>query len=311
MARKSRQIIEYRLYELDADFPVILLDGDNWRISEVPSNRLHFHNCLEIGICHSDSGTIMMRDEPHFYKAGDMTCIPRFVPHTTYSDKGTSSLWSYIFADLRKLLHDMVRTQEDFDLSFLIQSARSCIFSKDENPRMYFFIESILDELRAGKNGHRTVVKALFIALFYELARINEREGNGVPRKETLVLAPALDYIDHYYMNGITIGFLADMCHLSTTHFRRLFHSIMGVSPLSFVNATRIDKACFLLQTTDNAVLDIAETVGFPSISSFNRCFSQIMGVTPRAYRNPEIRGSVKPRHRHILQYSGWFEPER
>ena len=56
MARPKSPVTEYRSYYLPMQFPVKLLSGDHWKISDIPSKRLHFHNCLEIGICHSGSG---------------------------------------------------------------------------------------------------------------------------------------------------------------------------------------------------------------------------------------------------------------
>ena len=42
MSRPPRTVIEYRNYELPADFPIQMLSGENWRISDVPSGVLHF-----------------------------------------------------------------------------------------------------------------------------------------------------------------------------------------------------------------------------------------------------------------------------
>ena len=41
MSRPPRTVIEYRNYELPADFPIQMLSGENWRISDVPSARHH------------------------------------------------------------------------------------------------------------------------------------------------------------------------------------------------------------------------------------------------------------------------------
>ena len=35
MSRPPRTVIEYRNYELPADFPIQMLSGENWRISDV------------------------------------------------------------------------------------------------------------------------------------------------------------------------------------------------------------------------------------------------------------------------------------
>lgn len=104
--------MEYRNYYLPADFPVLVLTGGHWKISDIPSSRLHFHNCLEIGLCHSHSGTMKFYSEPMSFKEGDVTCIPRNIPHTTYSDQGTESRWSYIMFDPAQLFRGLFLTPD-------------------------------------------------------------------------------------------------------------------------------------------------------------------------------------------------------
>ena len=58
MSKPKNTVMEYRNYYLPGDFPVLVLTGGHWKISDIPSSRLHFHNCLEIGLCHSHSGTM-------------------------------------------------------------------------------------------------------------------------------------------------------------------------------------------------------------------------------------------------------------
>ena len=56
----------------------------------------------------------------------------------------------------------------------------------------------------------------------------------------------------------------------------------MRTTPLEFINSTRIEEACKQLKSTDHSILSISEQVGFHSISSFNRCFSKLMGQSPK-----------------------------
>ena len=107
-------------------------------------------------------------------------------------------------------------------------------------------------------------------------------------------------------MQQFTVDYLADLCHLSVTHFRRVFHSIMGVSPLEFIMNTRISRACVLLRSTEDSILSISEQVGFHSISSFNRCFLKIMELTPRAWRNQSLHSEAKAGKQSILEFRGW-----
>ena len=68
MSKPKNTVMEYRNYYLPADFPVLVLTGGHWKISDIPSSRLHFHNCLEIGLCHSHSGTMKFYSEPMSFK---------------------------------------------------------------------------------------------------------------------------------------------------------------------------------------------------------------------------------------------------
>ncbi|MFH1512468.1 MAG: AraC family transcriptional regulator [Bacillota bacterium] len=313
MARHARQVIEYRVYELNVDFPALLLDGEQWHISDVKSKRLHFHNCLEIGVCHTNSGTLLVRDEPHTFHAGDVTLLPRHVPHTTYSSRGMTSLWSYLFVDMRELLSEVVHTEEDFELSAFHPQHFIHLFKGDEYPKIHFLAASIIDELKTQQPHYQESIRGLLTSMFFEITRALKASEKAPPvkkRKDTLVLTPALNHINENYMRRITVDELAEMCHLSTTHFRRLFFSIMGSNPHTFINQTRVSRACTMLQTTDSAILCIAETVGFVSVSSFNRCFQQMIGATPRQYRNPGQRGQKPQRPQSIVQYRGWEAPD-
>lgn len=75
MGRHSKTVIEYRSYEFPPHFPLRVIAGEEWRISDVPSGVLHFHNCLEIGICESDSGKMkLFREGCSFQSRGYYPC---------------------------------------------------------------------------------------------------------------------------------------------------------------------------------------------------------------------------------------------
>ena len=111
-------------------------------------------------------------------------------------------------------------------------------------------------------------------------------------------------------MQQFTIEYLAELCHWSPTHFRRVFHDIMGTSLLDYVNNTRILKSCILLRSTEHSILDISEMVGFHSVSSFNRYFIKLMQMSPREYRKQMQQSEKKAENQSILEFAGWMRPE-
>ena len=78
---------------------------------------------------------------------------------------------------------------------------------------------------------------------------------------------------------------LAAAAGLSVTHYTAIFRRITGFSPIDFVLRTRIQRAAHRLLTRHVAVAEIASACGFNDPYYFTRCFSRIMGVSPRRYR--------------------------
>lgn len=309
--------IEFRSYSLSSDFPIVILTGDIWRISDVPSPRLHFHNCLEIGICESDSGTMRLNGSLRPFQAGDITFIGTDVVHTTWSAKGTASKWSYIYVDLAGMLgryFPLSVVADDRKLLSLAQDSE-LILKGAEYPEAAALIRGILHEMTRREDGYENAVRGLFLALLTHMVNIMHRQSllassHNAPSDSadrTVSIMPALRYIRTNYEEDFPMGKLADLCHMSPTSFRRIFSSTMGTSPLSYLSEVRIRNAALLLRATDDSILSISVRVGYQSVSSFNRHFLDIMGTSPRQWRqkSPVMRG------RQVLRYAGWTVPEK
>ena len=330
MPKQKKPIIEYRDYELPIGFPVILLSGENWHISDKRSGRLHFHNCTEIGMCLTDSGFMEYDGEKHAFRAGDITFMSRHVPHTTYSSPGESSLWSYLFFDPYELL--MKYFNDAFPHAELCREMlenSSIILSGAEYPEISALVNQIVKEMQEKPLNYQFSVTGLFLSLTMQFLRMYHdriRQDSqpavhvktpsasatapdgmtDVPIRNTLIIAPALYYIRTNFWQDFSVETLADECHLSPTHFRRIFQEIMQTNPLDYLNTTRIQEACTLLRMTEDSVLSISERVGFSSVSSFNRHFMAIMNVTPSDYR----RDISKAEKSSILKYAGWMQAQ-
>jgi len=311
MAKFLKRPIEYRVYDLPEDFPALIFTGDKWRISDVRSTRTHFHNCLEIGICHSDSGMMEFENRPMPFHAGDVAIVSRNILHTTYSSPGTNSLWTYMFLQPERLIPSYLRdTLHEADLLNEIEQDICEIFSRDKYPQIYFYAERIAINLETEPLNYRTDIGALYVSLSIELMRLRSDNPYGSREKplgNALVLAPALDYLHENYSQEFPIGKLAELCSMSLTHFRRIFGEIMDCTPLEFLHRTRIKQARNMLRNTNLSVLEVSEHVGYGSISGFNRHFLSITGVTPSEWRR---NTDVVPRH-FVTTHSGWTQPER
>ena len=316
MSRTRKNIIEYRSYELPVNFPVMLLSGEKWHISDVKSGKLHFHNCMEIGICHTDRGFMEFDGKPVEFTAGDVTIISRNIPHTTYSAQGTASLWSYIYVEPDGILAGNFNEASSHAKLFrdMVQNIH-CILHPQDQPDIAFLANEIKKEMEERQTNFRESVRGLFLTFFMKLMRVYQlslmeesHEPQEVAERENrLVISPALDYIRSNYMDNFPIEKLSDLCHMSPTHFRRLFHEIMLTSPLNYLNTTRVLESCALLRSSEESVLCISEQVGFRSVSSYNRHFQEVMGTNPSEWR----KRFGKDAGTSILSYTGWTEAQK
>ncbi len=72
---------------------------------------------------------------------------------------------------------------------------------------------------------------------------------------------------------------------LSNKRMVELFKEEYGITPSSYVNDLRLKEAKRLLEESNVEIIDIAFAVGFGSLSTFYRFFTERTNMSPAAYR--------------------------
>ena len=288
--KRKKPKMEFRYYKMPAGSPILALLGKKWRQNYGRDiDYLHFHNYLEIGFCYEGTGDLILGEDTVRFGGREFSVLPPNFPHTTNSDPGDLSQWEYLFIDvegfLRKFLDNPVKAEKMIQRIY----SKPLFLKEADNTSVAAKILKIMDIMRNGEEFYLEEAKGILASLLAEIARMNRNEAEErVPEEKgkiTNMISRSLDYISDHYMEDIKIENLAKSCHISETHFRRLFTSYMKVSPLEYINTVRIQTACDLLQKTDAPVADIAHKCGFTTNSTFNRNFKQLMGVTPIEWR--------------------------
>lgn len=95
----------------------------------------------------------------------------------------------------------------------------------------------------------------------------------------------ALKYIHENTDKDITTRYLSKMACLTEDHFIRIFKKEMNYTPMKYVNMKKMERAQFLLLTTDLTMRDIAMELSLDNTSYFNRLFKYFTNKTPSEYR--------------------------
>jgi len=98
-------------------------------------------------------------------------------------------------------------------------------------------------------------------------------------------LLRARDAMDRTYGEPLDVPTLARLACTSEAHFIRTFRATFGETPHRYLQRRRVERAMFLLRTTECSVTEICLDVGFTSLGTFSRTFRDIVGESPSTYR--------------------------
>lgn len=308
MSKKKKGSAEFRYYEVPREEAVLALMGNKWiQVYGENINNLHFHNLIEIGYCHYGAGELVIEEDQYRFGAGMVSCIPANFLHVTKSDTHVRAFWEYLYISPADILKQQGKPMQE-TRNIIDAVNRSAFFIKvEENPIFVTLIRAIFEEMQSKNAYYRECVGGLAYTLLYEIARFNGR-GNvqSCGKNNSLQLENAIEYVERNYPNNFKIADLANECHMSETHFRRVFQEKMNMTPVEYVNFVRIKKACELIDKTDISMEDVAEKVGFITPSTFNRNFRRIIGTSPYQWKKRPDNHEGKLLEYKISALKGW-----
>src|SRR6266498_2574656 len=100
-------------------------------------------------------------------------------------------------------------------------------------------------------------------------------------------LRRARDLVDREYARPLDVPTMARHALMSPGHFSRAFRAAYGETPYSYLMTRRVERAMALLRAGMN-VTDACMAVGCTSLGSFSSRFTELVGMTPSAYRARE-----------------------
>ena len=105
-------------------------------------------------------------------------------------------------------------------------------------------------------------------------------------------VAQSIIFMSQHLDEPVKITQLAKMANLSSSYFWALFKQKTGYAPIDFFIRLRMHQACYLLNSTNRKVKDIAAALGYKDPLYFSRLFKSVHGVAPNHYR-VTVHGAV------------------
>ena len=104
------------------------------------------------------------------------------------------------------------------------------------------------------------------------------------------------DYISSHYNEDLSLEGLADMIYIHPDYLSRMFKREKGMNLNRYLKTIRMNKACQLLENSQQKITAISTAVGYQNCAYFIRTFTSTYGISPEKYRqkNSLMHGGKK-----------------
>jgi AraC-like DNA-binding protein len=119
---------------------------------------------------------------------------------------------------------------------------------------------------------------------------VTSRSSEAQYLRDLALLRRVRDRMDREYAQPLDVEALARGVHMSAGHLSRQFRLAYGESPYAYLMTRRIERAKALLDRGDLSVTDVCFEVGCSSLGTFSTRFTELVGMSPSAYRRDAAR---------------------
>ena len=249
----------------------------------------HWHNHLEVLYMFQGTMNIVRNDEKYTIHERDLFVINSGDIHLTRSPGSIEVLLLQIPYELLGNSipeYKTIRFKEYFPQSELSEDP---FFQK-----MIQYLHAMRKLYEQGEDGYQFLFVSnlhLFLYLLYSHFSIRQ---NPVEKNKTVKhlsrLKEVIDYIEHNYMEPVSLREAAAMVALNPEYFCRSFKKYTGFTFVEYVNLVRLTHIYSDILHTGDSITCIQERHGFTNYKVFNRMFKESYGCTPSKLRSGKYK---------------------
>ena len=243
--------------------------GSDWH--SIP----HTHNHTELFFIVSGKGQFLIQDQIFPVDANNLVIINPNVLHTEVSLNAQPL--EYIVLGIGGI---ELAVSEDSNGQF-------CILDHFESVEISSCLRNIVREMELKNIGYEDICQAYMEILIIRLMRNTSVTVQLEPQvlSSNRQCAAIKRYIETHFKEPLTLEQLSEEAHMNKYYLSHAFKREYGISPINYMISRRIDESKFLLAETDISMSQIAQLLGFSSLSYFSQVFRKMNGISPMEYR--------------------------
>ena len=251
----------------------------------------HFHNQYEIFFLLEGERRFFFDNRSYLVKGGSLILVDENAIHMTMA--GSEDEYGHdriiLYVD-REKMKEFDRIFPNLNLvKFFHEHYGVYSLSKSQQQDFIDLYLRLQDELDNKKRNYKAMIDMEIIRYFIGFMRDNhapalENADVQTTSRYQNIYAVA-DFISRNYEKSYTLDQLAAQFYISKYYLSRTFKEITGYGINEYINIHRIRKAKRLLEETDMSVSKIAHTLGYESVTYFEKVFKMYMTLSPLKYR--------------------------
>lgn len=243
--------------------------GGDWH--SVP----HTHNHTELFFIVSGRGQFLIQDQVFPVGINNLVIINPNVLHT--EDSLNAQPLEYIALGIEGV--ELANNETS--------NGQFSILDQLESMEISGCLRNILREMELKNTGYEDICQAYMEILIIRLMR---RTTLSVPAEPQVMsgnrqCAAIRRYIDLHFKEPLTLEQLAEEAHMNKFYLSHAFKREYGVSPINYMISRRIEESKYLLAETDLSMSQIAQLLGFSSLSYFSQVFRRTQDISPMEFR--------------------------
>lgn len=252
-----------------------LLNVASYRYGSDWHSTPHTHNHTELFFIVGGKGQFLIQDQVFPVDINNLVIINPNVLHTEASLNAQPM--EYIVLGVSGI---ELTASEDSNGQF-------CILDHFESAEISSCLRNILREMELKNTGYEDICQAYMEILIIRLMRNTSVIVQSEPQvfSSNRQCAAIKRYIELHFKEPLTLEQLSEEAHMNKYYLSHVFKREYGISPINYMISRRIDESKYLLAETDLSMSQIAQLLGFSSLSYFSQVFRKTNGISPMEYR--------------------------
>ncbi|RFZ75610.1 AraC family transcriptional regulator [Lacrimispora amygdalina] len=237
----------------------------------------HFHGYYVIGFIEKGKRYLSCKNKEYTIEPGDLLLFNPHDNHACEQIDGKTLDYRCINIQPDTMSKAVFEITGKMELPYFTPQV---VFHSELVPLLHELHQNIMQEETDFKKE-----EIFFFLLEQLMEEYADQEVTAARAEQSAEARVICEYLEKHYMESIALDDLCKLTGLSKYYLLRIFTKQKGISPYSYLETIRIDKAKKLLEQGVPPI-DAALQTGFSDQSHFSNFFKKFIGLTPKQYMN-------------------------